>query len=148
MNHETKDIDGAVAEIQDQLLAEARKLYSPMVVEHWLRPRNYGPMDNPHGSAALSGPCQDTIEIFLRVEGETIVAASFVTDGCATSIASGSMAVELAEGKPLFEARLLGGDDVLDALDGLPDGSEHCAVLAANTLGAAIDDVIARRGTP
>lgn len=143
-----QDIDAVVQQIQEAMLAEARRQYTPMVIEHWLRPRNCHPMERPDGRARLTGPCRDTMELFIRVEGETITEASFVTDGCATSIASASMAVELCTGRALYEARLISGDDVLDALGGLPRGSEHCATLAANTLGAAIDDCITCRREP
>jgi len=34
---------------------------------------------------------------------------------------------------------------VLDALGGLPEEGEHCALLAANTLKTAIDDYLKRK---
>ncbi|MGW8256801.1 MAG: iron-sulfur cluster assembly scaffold protein, partial [Thermoguttaceae bacterium] len=54
------------------------------------------------------------------------------------SVAAGSMATELALGKPLEEAVKIEQTDILTSLCGLPKESEHCALLASNTLKAAI----------
>ncbi|GAJ20640.1 unnamed protein product, partial [marine sediment metagenome] len=80
--------------------------------------------------------------------GEIVQEASFFTDGCGTSIASGSMVTELARGKKLSQAQRISQKDVLNALGGLPEESEHCALLAADTLKAAIRDYLAMRKEP
>ncbi len=49
------------------------------------------------------------------------------------------MATELAAGKPLHEAAVISQADILRALGGLPNDFEHCALLASNTLRAAIE---------
>jgi nitrogen fixation NifU-like protein len=54
------------------------------------------------------------------------------------------MAVTLAQGKSLEEVMALQQKDVLDGLGGLPKESEHCALLAANTLRAACQDFLER----
>ena len=133
-------LDEAVAEIQRRIVEQARRQYSETVVDHWMHPRNPRAMDHADGRARVKGPCGDTMEIFLRVRNGKIVEASFLTDGCITSIAAGSMAVELAGGSDLAAARALSEDDILDALGGLPEGSRHCALLASNALRAAVDD--------
>ena len=46
--------------------------------------------------------------------------ASFWTDGCGPSIASGSMVTELVKGKSVSEALKITQQDILDALGGLP----------------------------
>ena len=55
------------------------------------------------------------------------------------------MATELAIGKPPAEAARIEQADVLAGLGGLPKESEHCALLAANTLKAAIEDFVSRK---
>jgi nitrogen fixation NifU-like protein len=65
-----------------------------------------------------------------------------MTDGCATSIASGSMATELAKGKDVKETSKISQQMILDALDGLPEESVHCALLASNTLNEAIKNYL------
>jgi nitrogen fixation NifU-like protein len=122
--------------------------YSETAVEHSMNPRNVGDMDDADGSAKITGPCGDTMELWLKLKGDTIVQAKFLTDGCGTSIASGSMVTELAKGKKLRQAQRISQQDVLDALGGLPEESEHCALLAADTLKAAIKDYLAMKKEP
>jgi nitrogen fixation NifU-like protein len=134
-------LDDAVADMQRRILEDARRRYSETVVDHWMHPRNPRAMDGPDGHARIRGPCGDTMEIFLRARDGRVVEASFVTDGCITSIAAGSMAVELAGGRDVAAARALSADDILEALGGLPEESRHCARLAADTLRAAVKDL-------
>jgi nitrogen fixation NifU-like protein len=110
------------------------------LMEHWLHPRHPGPMERPDGHAREIGECGDVLEIFLRVREGRIEDASFMTDGCMTTLAVGSAAVELALGRHATEAARIGAGDILDALGGLPADHEHCAELAARTLRAAIAD--------
>jgi len=132
---------------QELIKQEMRKVYSEAVVEHSMNPRNLGELEDADGFARVTGPCGDTMSIWLKVNGDTIINASFTTDGCGTSIASGSMVTEMAKGI-ISEAQKTTQGDVLDALGGLPEESEHCALLAANTLKAAIKDYIAMKREP
>jgi len=118
---------------------------SPEALERFQRPRNYGPLDQWDGHARITGPCGDTMEFWLKVADRRIAQAAFITDGCGPSRAAGSMATELATGRLVKEALQIGQKDVLQALRGLPKDSEHCALLAADTLKAAIRDCQQRR---
>ena len=123
---------------EELIRAEMRRVYSETTIDHSLNPRNLGNLEDADGFARVTGPCGDTMEIWLKVNGDTIIDASFMTDGCGTTIASGSMVTEMAKGKSVGEAWRIGQQDVVDALGGLPDESKHCALLAANTLKEAI----------
>lgn len=136
------DWDKFISTVQKQVIDRALEMYSETVVQHALFPRNPGSMENPDGHARITGPCGDTMEIFLRVHDKRILQASFLTDGCTTSIASASMAVELAKGQDVHDARRISKEVILEALDGLPKESEHCALLASNTLRAAVNDYL------
>ena len=133
---------------QELIRAEMRKVYSEAVVDHAMNPRNLGNMEDADGFARVTGPCGDTMEIWLRVKNGTIADASFLTDGCGTSIASGSMITEVVKGKAVPQARKISQNDVLSALGGLPEESKHCALLAANTLKEAIRDYLAMKKEP
>ena len=135
-----QDVDEFVRRLQEQILQQAREQYSEAVVDHWVNPRNPGTMEHPDGHARIEGPCGDTMEIFIRVVGDTITKASFVTDGCITTLVSASMAVELVTDRTISRAACISQDDILDGLGGLPPGSRHCALLAANTMQAAVLD--------
>jgi len=126
-------------------MQDARKEYSEITMDLFMNPRNHGPMDKADGFGKVTGPCGDTMSIWIKVDDGKIVNASFTTDGCGTSIASASMATVMAKGKTLDQAERIGQQDILDALGGLPKESVHCALLASNTLKAAIKDHLARR---
>jgi len=79
------DFDRVADEIQASIMEEARRTYSEKVIQRWLYPRNVGPIEHPDGHARFTGPCGDTMEIFLQVRGNRIVDAKFLTDGCATT---------------------------------------------------------------
>jgi nitrogen fixation NifU-like protein len=127
---------------------EMRKVYSEAVVEHSMDPRNLGELEDASGFAKVTGPCGDTMSMWIKVKDGTIINASFMTDGCGTTIASGSMVTEMVKGKRISEAEKTTQRNVLDALGGLPQESEHCALLAANTLQAAIRDYIVMKREP
>jgi nitrogen fixation NifU-like protein len=110
-----------------------RKVYSETVVDHAMNPRNVGNIENADGFACITGPCGDTMEIWLKVRSDTIIKATFMTDGCGTTIAAGSMVTELVKGKDVSQAQKISQQDMLKALGGLHEEGQHCALLAANT---------------
>jgi len=132
----SSELDRLAEELQKQVLAD----YSPAVIDHAQNPRNVGCIIRADGFGRVTGPCGDTMEIWLRVRNGAIVLATFWTDGCGTSFAAGSMVTELAKGKAVTEALKITQQDVLDALGGLPEESIHCALLAASTLKEAVRD--------
>jgi nitrogen fixation NifU-like protein len=122
-----------------------KQIYSEMVLDHGRNPRNLGDLGEANAFGIVAGPCGDTMAIWLKVEDGRIAEISFTTDGCMTSLAAGSMATEMAKGKTLIDAQKISQQDVLDALGGLPEESEHCALLAANTLKEAINNYLDSR---
>jgi len=135
-------------EFEELVRAEMRKLYSEAVIDHAMNPRNVGSMETANGFAMVEGPCGDTMEIWLRVKNDRILEATFMTDGCGTTIAAGSMITELVKGKNVIQVQKISQQDVLKALGGLPEESRHCALLAANTLKEAVKDYLAFRNEP
>ena len=127
---------------------EMKKVYSETVVEHSTNPRNVGDIEDAGGFAKVTGPCGDTMEIWLKVNSDTISDASFMTDGCSTTIAASSMVTEMAKGRTAGEAQRISQRDILDALGGLPEDGEHCALLASDTLKEAIRDYLAMKREP
>jgi nitrogen fixation NifU-like protein len=140
--------DDSFRELEQSVMEEMRKVYSEKTIDHFLNPRNLGEIPAPDGFSRITGPCGDTMEISLKVIDGKVMNTSFWTDGCGTSIASGSMVTELAKGKGVSEALKITQQDVLDALGGLPEESVHCALLAANTLREAIKDYLASNNEP
>ena len=143
-----KEFDDPFKELEQSVMEDMKRVYSEKTIDHFLKPRNLGEIPAPDGLGRITGPCGDTMEICLKVRHGRVRNASFLTDGCGTTIASGSMVTELAKGKSISEAQKITQQDVLDALGGLPEDSLHCALLAANTLKEAIKDYLAFRKEP
>jgi nitrogen fixation NifU-like protein len=122
--------------------------YSEIVIDHAQNPKNLGSIHDADGFASVTGPCGDTMKIWLKVQNSVIKQATFWTDGCGTTIAAGSMVTELVKGKTIANALRISKHDVLDALGGLPEESIHCALLAANTLKETVKDYLAFRNEP
>jgi nitrogen fixation protein NifU and related proteins len=125
---------------QREMLKKALEIYSPAVVERWVKPRNRGEIRQPDGQGRAASACDDSIQIFLRVQGERIAEISFLSTGCGATLSSASMVTELAEGMTLEAALGLTAQDIADGLDGLPDHNFHCAEMASLALRAAVQD--------
>jgi nitrogen fixation NifU-like protein len=133
------EFDGLIEELERQIGEQERSLYSLQVIEHAHNPRNFKRMERTKAFAVVRGWCGDTMEIYLSPdENGCIKEATFMTDGCGPTVACGSMLISMVAGKPLEQALQVTARDVIDALDGLPEESGHCAELAVNTLRAAI----------
>ena len=88
------------------------------------------------------------MKIYLKVNPETniIEDVKFKTFGCASAIASSSMATELIKGRTIEDAWNLTNSAVAEALDGLPPIKMHCSVLAEEAIHEALNDYRAKHG--
>ena len=86
------------------------------------------------------------MKIFLKIENGIIADVSFKTYGCASAIATSSIATEMIKGQPLEKAIELSNKAVVEALGGLPPHKIHCSVLAEQAIKAAVADYYIRQG--
>ena len=116
-------------------------LYSDKVMEHFLKPRNLGVIENADGVGEVgNAKCGDTMKMYLKIDNDIITDVKFETFGCASAIASSSMATELIKGQRVEDALQLTNKAVAEALDGLPAHKMHCSVLAEEAIQAALED--------
>ena len=121
--------------------------YSEKVMDHFQHPRNVGKMDDADGIGEVgNAKCGDIMKVYLKIKDDVIEDVKFNTFGCASAIATSSMATELIKGKPLSEALALTNQAVVEALDGLPPVKIHCSVLAEEAIKAAIKDYYDKNG--
>ncbi|MBN1429446.1 MAG: P-loop NTPase [Anaerolineae bacterium] len=106
---------------------------------------NMGTLENPDACGKVTGWCGDTMQIALRLAGDTIREARFMTDGCGATIACGGMVTRMAQNKTLAEAQQITPDELRTALEGLPEDHAHCADLAVNTLREAVQNAVKAR---
>ncbi|MBM4464136.1 MAG: iron-sulfur cluster assembly scaffold protein [Chloroflexi bacterium] len=135
---EATDFERMVTELQRQIIEQARALYSAKVIEEFYNPKNLGRMSAPDARGSVHGWCGDTMEIYLRLNEDRIKEATFMTDGCGPTVACGSMLTTMVTEISLEEASEIKPEDLIAALDGLPEESLHCAELAVSTLREAI----------
>ena len=135
-------------EYQNRLMAEMKKTYSDTVIDHALNPRNMGNLLDADGESQITGPCGDTMQIWLKVKNSKIISAAFATDGCVTTRACGSIITEIVKDKEISQALGVTQEIILENLGGLPENDQHCALLAVNTLNAAVKDYLALKREP
>lgn len=116
-------------------------LYSDKVMEHFLQPRNLGVIEDADGVGEVgNAKCGDIMKMYLKIDDDIITDVKFETFGCASAIASSSMATELIKGQRVEDAMQLTNKAVAEALDGLPAYKMHCSVLAEEAIQAALED--------
>ena len=121
--------------------------YSAKVMDHFENPRNLGKMENADGVGEVgNAKCGDIMKIYLKIEDGIIVDVKFNTFGCASAIATSSMATEMIKGQKIEDALQLSNKAVVEALDGLPPAKIHCSVLAEQAVKAALADYYTRNG--
>ena len=122
-------------------------LYSDIVMDHFMHPRNVGEIENPDGVGQVgNAKCGDIMKMYLKIRDNVIQDVKFETFGCGSAIASSSMATEMIKGKTIDEALAVTNRQVVDALDGLPAHKLHCSVLAEESIKSAIKDYYDRHG--
>jgi nitrogen fixation NifU-like protein len=130
------------------LKEKLRAFYSETTIDHIVRPRNVEGIPNPDGFAACRSGCGETMKISLNVRNNVVADAAFWTDGCAATVACGSMATDLVKGKAVSQGLALTARSIAEALVDLPEGNFHCAELAAHTLSVALRDYLSTTQQP
>lgn len=122
-----------------------KSYYSKKVIEHFLKPKNWGKMKNSDGTGDTKNlRCGDVMKIYIKVSKkkgeEYIKEIKFETMGCVAAIASSDMICDLAKGESLKQAKKISFKDIADKLGSLPVQKIHCANLAEKALTMAIKD--------
>ena len=121
--------------------------YSEKVMEHFTNPHNVGKLDDADGVGEVgNAKCGDIMKMYLKIENDIITDVKFNTYGCASAIATSSIATDMIKGQPLSEALKLTNKAVVEALDDLPAVKIHCSVLAEQAIKAAVKDYYDKNG--
>jgi nitrogen fixation NifU-like protein len=131
-------------------------LYRELILDHYRRPRNRGPLPAPTLQAEGVNPvCGDEIHLDLDVSDGVIRDLGFWGQGCSISQSSASMLTERLKGRPLDEAEAVTGKVRSMLVEGAPPDPElgdlaalegvaklpvrvKCALLAWNVLLEAL----------
>lgn len=140
-------------------MSDLRELYQELIVDHGRHPRNFKVMDDASIHKVGFNPlCGDRLTLFLKIQNDKIMDASFQGSGCAISMASASLMTESVKGKTVIEAKKIfdafhllvtqgdeSGINLLGKLSVLKGVCEYparvkCATLAWQTMLEAIGD--------
>lgn len=120
-------------------------IYSDIVKDHFLNPRNFLMGDENKfkydASGIVGNPiCGDQMKMFIKVDKKTdkITDIRWKTYGCASAIASTSALSEIAKGKTLDDALKITAKDIDNYLGNLPKHKFHCSILGHDALKEAI----------
>ncbi len=138
-------------------MADLRELYQSVIIDHGKNPRNFHKLGHPSCCAEGYNPlCGDQLQLYLNLENNVVVDASFEGNGCAISQASASLMTEQLKGKTVTEVKelfakvhLMLTENVADTeslgkiavLSGVREfpARVKCATLAWHTLIAALN---------
>ena len=123
--------------------------YSENVIEFYRDKVNVGLIKNPDVNLAYTGPCGDTMKLYLKVNDDGVIEdAKFQCLGCPGAASSGSAVTRIAKGKTLKDAKRITEHDILQELGGLPESKLDCAKLAVTTLRRSIAKYEDRKRRP
>ena len=110
-------------------------MYSEKVLNHFHSPRHVGELDDATAVVEATNPvCGDVMKLWVVVRDGKVADARFKVAGCVPTVACGSLLTEWILGKPLAYLSSLLPQQIAAALDGLPQASQHAAVLAADII--------------
>jgi nitrogen fixation NifU-like protein len=111
-------------------------------------PQNAHSMPDADVEGSYGDPsCGDYLTVYLKVKDNRIEEISYLVFGCCASIATSSMTSVLAKGKTLEEALNITEEDIIQALDGLPENKVHCSNLGVSALRSAIENYLNKNRT-
>lgn len=98
----------AAARTEGRTEAQLAAIYQELILDHYRRPRNKGPLEAPDAVAERRNPlCGDEIVLQLAFDGDVVREARFTGRGCSISQASASMLTQAVRGRTRAEADAL-----------------------------------------
>ena len=114
--------------------------YSQKAIDYYLEQANMGSLSDADQVSELTGPCGDTMKVYLKLEEGRIQDAKIQVLGCPGAVASAMVAMDLAKGRTVQEALEIKDRDIVRILEELPEQKVHCVRLAVKALEKALND--------
>jgi len=110
-------------------------IYSKILLDHFLNPRNVGRLDHPAVCGEAAGDkCRDSVILFLAGDGEKIMQAKFLAKACAVATAAMSVLTEMLAEVKIDEARRIDTAAIIERLGGVPPHKLDCVTPAVRAL--------------
>jgi len=102
----------------------------------------FGRMNDPTAAASITGPCGDTMEVYLVVKDDIIQDIRYHTDGCGNTRSCGHAIARRALGRNVTDALSISAGELIRSGECRPAEGRHCAILAVSTLYRAAADYL------
>ncbi|MBC8432452.1 MAG: iron-sulfur cluster assembly scaffold protein [Desulfobacterales bacterium] len=114
--------------------------YSDKAIKYFLEKADMGSLPDADQVTELTGPCGDTMKIYLKIEDGRIKNAKMRVLGCAGAVASAMAAMELIKSKTIDSALAIKDRDIYNLLGEIPDQKQDCIRLTIKILQKAIEE--------
>lgn len=114
--------------------------YSEKAISYFLEKPNMGTLPEPDQVTEMTGPCGDTMKVYLKLHEGRIEDAKFQVLGCPGAVASAMALADLIKGESLENALHIKDRDIFRCLVEIPDEKQDCIRLAVKTLEKAIHE--------
>lgn len=131
-----------IASIKEMLYGSG---YSDKAITYYINKPNMGILDDANQVSELTGPCGDTMKVYLKIENGIIEDAKIQVLGCPGAIASAMAAMEMIKGKTFEEAMEIKDRDIFRMLEDIPNEKQHCIRLTNKTIQKAIEEYKAKQ---
>lgn len=108
------------------------QLYREIILEHWQNPLHSGVIKNPDFDVELDNPtCGDHVRATGKIVDGVLTDIAFKVDGCAISVAGGSLISDYIIGKKLSDIQKLNEEKLLADIDlSVTPARTRCALLS------------------
>ena len=114
--------------------------YSNTAVDYFFDQPNMGILDDADSMAEITGPCGDTMRIYMKISDGIVEDAKYQVLGCPGAVSAAMAAVDLIRGKAVEDAMQLKDRDIYRKLEEIPEQKQDCIRLAVKTLVKALED--------
>lgn len=117
--------------------------YSDRAVAYYLNQTHLGKLINPSVVIEHTGPCGDTIKLYLQFNNDHIQDAACEVEGCAGAQTASSALIHLIKGRSIKKAATVTEEDIIQHLGGVPEDKKDCAHLAVTTFHKVLEKYLA-----
>jgi nitrogen fixation NifU-like protein len=117
--------------------------FSDRAIEYYLDQSHMGTLEHPTVLIEHTGPCGDTIKLYLQFRNNIILDASSEVQGCAGAKTATSALIELIKGRSIQKAEKIAEKDIIQHLGGVPEDKKECVHLAVTTFHKVLEKYLA-----
>lgn len=114
-------------------------------LDHMMHPRNYGKIEHPDAMGIGQNPQNnEMVELYLKLDGDTIEEIGFMAIGCMDTIVTGSIFTDMLGGETIAEGESV-AEEFLANLVNVPESQRACGEMVAKAYLAALVNLDHRR---